>query len=461
MNFLKKDIKKNLKKEESDLRDIWRRIKTRDFSGNTGLAIKNSMYQFSTNIVGKIGSFIFVIILARLLMPELFGLYSLALSTILIFAAFSELGIGATLIRFISREFGKKTRKIKPLLLYLGKIKSVLILFSAIALLISANYIANTLYQKPIFLALLAGVLYIVFIRATGFLQSMLRASNNFRSIFKREFVFQTARIILVPLAVFFALKYSLSDENVLMLIILLLAASFLITFVLLFFDIKKIYSDKLLQPDKKQKLSKKQKKTINKFLIATATLALSGVFFGNIDRVMLGHFVEGEFIGYYTAAFSLIGALTPLIGFAAIVLLPIFSRLKGKRLEAGFKKSLRITFLIATGVFLATLFLSYFAILIIFGRSYIPAENVLRILAALLFAIPATAIYQSYYISQGRPSTVAKLLVVSTILNIILNYALITSLLPYGQITAVYGAAIATLISKFFYLGGLAWRRR
>jgi len=460
MNFFRKNIKKNLKKEESDLRDIWRRIKTRDFSGNTGLAIKNSMYQFSTNMVGKIGSFIFVIILARLLMPELFGLYSLALSTILIFSAVSELGINNTLITFVSKEFNKKTKKIKPLFLYLKKIKSALILFSSLILLASARYIANSFYQKPILLALVAGALYIIFIQALGFLQAMLQASNNFRSVFKREVVFQISRIILVPLAVFFALKYSLSDEKVLMLIIFFLAFSLFLASVFLFFDVKKIYLKKL-KSEKIFKLPKKQKSTINKFLLATATLALSGVFFGNIDRVMLGHFVEGEFIGYYTAAFSLIGALTPLIGFAAIVLLPIFSRLKGKRLEVGFKKSLKITFLIATGAFLATLFLSYFAILIIFGRDYIPAENVLRIFAVLLFVIPATSIYSSYYLSQGKPNKVAKLLIASTILNIILNYALITSLLPYGQITAVYGAAIATLISKFFYLGGLAWRRR
>ena len=449
-----------LKKEEKDIKDIWRRIRKRDFSGNTGLVIKNSFYQFSKNITAKLGSFIFIIILARLLLPEMFGLYSLALSIILIFAAVSELGISTTLIRFIAKEQGKKRRKLKAYLLYLGKIKIFLVFFSAILLLLSASYISHNFYQKPIFLALLTGALYIIFIQIMAFLQSLLRASNHFKVIFKREIILQISRIILVPLAVVFAIRYSLSNEINLMLIILFLAFSFLLTSIFLFFDVRKIYSKKI-KTEKTSKLKKKQKIIINKFLLASAALVLSGVFFANIDKVMLGRFVQAEFIGYYTAAFSLIGALTLLIGFAAIVVLPIFSRLKGKRLEEGFKKTIRITLLFSIGAFLLTVILSYFVILIIYGKEYILATNILRLLSILLFIIPILAIYQAYYISQAKPQTVAKILIMATILNIVLNYILITSLLPYGHLAAVYGAGTATIISQGFYLVMLVVGRR
>ncbi len=459
-SFFKEKIKKNVISEEKDIKDIWRRIRKKDFSGNTGLVIKNSIYQFSKDITAKVGSLIFTIIIARLLLPELFGLYSLALSTIIIFTAISQLGINQVLVRFISKEFGKKTRRLKAYLLYLGKIKIILVFFSAIVLLISANYIANNFYQKPIFLALLAGVFYIIFIQIMRFLQSMLQASNYFKAIFKREIIFQISRIILVPLAVVFAIKYSLSNEISLMLIILFLALSLFLTSLFLFFDVKKIYSKKL-KNEKANKLQKKQKTVINKFILATIAFILSGIFFGNIDRVMLGYFVQAEFIGYYTASFSLVGALATLIGFAAIVVLPIFSRLKGKRLEQGFKKSIRITFLFSIGTFLATLILAYFVILIVYGKEYLLATNILRILSLLLFTIPIMAIYQAYYISQGKPQTAAKILILATILNIFLNYILITSLLPYGHLAAVYGAAIATIISQGFLLGGLILKRK
>ena len=133
------------------IKDIFRRIRKRDFSGNTGLVIKNSIYQFSTNLVTKIGSLIFVIILARMLMPELFGLYSLALSTILIFVAFSELGIGQTLIRFVSKEFGKNKNP-KFYVVYLAKLKLFLI-----------KYI-NLIKKNPLHLVWIVAVILLVFI---------------------------------------------------------------------------------------------------------------------------------------------------------------------------------------------------------------------------------------------------------------------------------------------------------
>src|SRR3989344_9102241 len=100
------DFKKNFK-------DIFIRVIKKDYSGNTGITIKNGIAQFSTNLFAKIGSLFFTIILARILMPELFGLYSLALSTIMIFASLSELGINLALTKFVSREFERNKKRIK------------------------------------------------------------------------------------------------------------------------------------------------------------------------------------------------------------------------------------------------------------------------------------------------------------------------------------------------------------
>lgn len=105
------NAKGNLSSGINDLKSVWRRITKRDFSGETGVALKNSVYQFLTNLTTKVGSLIFTIILARILMPELYGNYSLALATILIFAAISDLGIGNSLIRFVSREIGRRNWK--------------------------------------------------------------------------------------------------------------------------------------------------------------------------------------------------------------------------------------------------------------------------------------------------------------------------------------------------------------
>lgn len=442
-----------IKKEGIEIKEIWRRIRKKDFSGNEGLAVKNSIYQFSTNLVAKAGSFIITIILARLLMPELFGLYNLALSTILLFYAVSNLGVGETLVRFVSRELGRKNkRKAKEYVFYLGKLRLILIFIAGLFLIFSARFISENYYQKPLFLALIAGSLYILFVGLVSFLESVLQSVNYFKGIFQKEIIFQISRIILVPLAVLLALKGSLSGEKILFLIIMMLSLSYLLTFLFIStVSRKKVDFIKT----KRSALTQNQARRTRKFLFITAAFVFSGFFFGSIDKIILGRFVASEFIGYYSAAFNLVAAIPPFLGFG-VVLFPIFSRLKRKSLARGLKKSVRITLALSFILFLLTLILSHWAILIIFGEAYLIATNLLRLLSALILVSPLIGIYTVYFMSRGKPQIVAKLLIFSTIINILLNYILITSFLRYGELAAVFGAGIATVISQFFYLSGL-----
>jgi len=82
-----------IKQEKTEFINIFRKNKKRDFLGNEGMAIKNSSFQISKTIIAKAGGLLFTILLARALMPELFGLYSLALSTIFLFMGFIDMGI--------------------------------------------------------------------------------------------------------------------------------------------------------------------------------------------------------------------------------------------------------------------------------------------------------------------------------------------------------------------------------
>ena len=132
-------------------------IRKREFKGYTGLAVKNSIYQSAITFVSRFGALIFTFILARIMLPELFGLYSLALSTILLFSMFSDLGIAQTFIKYVSSSLGKnKNSEAKAYSLYLAKIKLTLLLIASAILILSASFIATTIYNKPIFLALIS-----------------------------------------------------------------------------------------------------------------------------------------------------------------------------------------------------------------------------------------------------------------------------------------------------------------
>ena len=315
-------------------------LKKRKFIGYTGLAIKNSIYQFLTSLVGKVGGLIFTIILARILMPELFGLYSLALSTIFIFISLTDLGISSAIVVFVSKYISQnKDQKAKAYLTYLFKLRILLLGILIIFLALSSKFLAQNYYQKPIFLALLAGTLYLIFFSLITFIQSILHSLNKFKEIFYKEIFSQIIRFVLAPLFILFILKKSLSQEINLFWIVAIIALTYF--FALIFLWILTKNKIKFLKT-KNQLISKKEKIKLILFILPLSATIFTEAFFGNIDIIMLGRFISAELIGYYKASFILIFSIAPLLSFST-VLFPIFSRLKGKRLEKGFKKTINI----------------------------------------------------------------------------------------------------------------------
>jgi O-antigen/teichoic acid export membrane protein len=377
------------------------------------------------------------------------------LSTIVIFATLSELGISNTLVRFVSRSLGHANKKrAKSYLVYLAKIKFILVLISMAVLVVLSKYLSNIYFQKPLFLAFIAGSLYILFQGAATFMQAVLPAFNYFKGIFTNEVFFQITKLVLVPVVIILTLKYSLSNQYILFYVILALSTSYLFSFLfMLFFPLRKSNPLK----NEKSKIKLKNHKEENKFLLSAAALILSGVFFGYVDKVVLGHFVASEFIGYYSVALTLIGGAASLLGFGSSALLPIFSRIDNKeQLQRGLTKSLKITLFASFIIFIGTIIIASPLIIILYGSSYSPAVNMLRAMSLLLFIIPLIGIYSTYFLSKGKPNILVFFLIISTVVNIGLNYLFISLLLKYSQLWATYGTIIAITISNLVYLLGM-----
>ena len=346
-------------------------------------------------------------------------------------------------------EIGKNNpRKAKGYFIYLSKVKLVLIAISILSLVVLANFISNTYYQKPLFLALVFGSFYILFSGISVMLKASFEAINDFKVIFYQEVLFQLVRILLIPLSILFLIKSMVSGSIVVSYVILGLSFSYLVSLIFFTSHHKKIPFLK----EKATNLTKIEKSRLKKFVLAIFFIILSGVFFSYIDRVILGYFVEAEFVGYYSAAFSLISSASILVTFST-ALLPIFSRLNIKKLKSLYEKTLGIVIAFSTALFLLFLIFSPLIIKIVFGNEYLPTIGVLRLFSAMLILIPLISLSATYLVASGRPEIVSKFLVISTIMNIVLNYILISQFVAFGQIYAVYGSIIATIISNVFYM--------
>ena len=443
-----------IQKGEEEFFKLFSKFKKRDFSGNEGQAIENSGYQLAITLIAKFGSLIFTIVMARMLMPELFGLYSLALGTIVLFTGFSDFGIGAALVTFVSKSLGKKNpQKAKAYFSKLIKLKFIIVLFATIVLLSLAYFVAKFYYHKPIFYALLVGGLYLPLSSFLGFFEGIFRATNRFKYILIKEILYQFLRFGLIPISIFFLLKTNISQESLIASIILILSLCFSTSLLfLLIFSRKKVNFIKL----KKQSLSPKDKSGLRKFILPLILTVLSGAFFGYIDMVMLGHFVTSEFVGYYSAAFSLIASAATILSFSFGALLPIFSRLRKKQVNLGFKRVLIINFVFSFIAALVTFFLAKYVVLVAYGISYLPSISLLKAFAIFLLFGSTISIYEMYFTSQEKTKVLAILVVISTLINISLNFVFINYGLRFGMFEAIFGACIATLISRALYLIGL-----
>jgi len=392
-------------------------------------------------------------------MPELFGLYSLALGTIVLVAGFSDFGLGMAMITFVSKALGNQDqKKAKAYFSKLIRFKFLIVALATIVLLGSAYFIANNYYNKPIFYALLAGGLYIPFASMAGFFEGIFRSTNKFKFILIKEIVYQALRFSIIPLSILFLMKRGLNNSTVIAGIILALSFCFFVMLIFLFI----LYKKKIkFSKEKRSELSLGETRSLKRFILPLTFSILSGIFFGYIDTIMLGHFVTGEFIGYYSAAFTLVASAVTIISFAAGGLFPLFVRLKGKELEKGFLKTKNMILLISVLAGIFTLLFAKHILFVVYGVNYLPSVLILQIFSIFVLVGPMIALYDTYFTSQERTKIIAILLIITTVVNVILNYFFITYGLKFGMFEALIGACVATLISRIAYLVGLIVLRK
>jgi len=458
MKGIFKKIVRTVDSEEKDIENIFQRLKNRDFSGNTGKVIKNSSYSLATILTTKIGALIFTILIARIMAPELYGLYGLALSTILLFSFFSDFGISETLFTFLSKTIDKDKKKAKGYFNYLTKYKLGLIFLSMLTLLIMARWLSFIYYSKPIYYALLAGGIYLFTSISITYFSIVFTSQNKFKPIFIKEVIFQVLRFAILPILTIFLLRNGVKTELFLFWIFMALSFCYLVTSAYLIISLK--YS-RPFNKERESKLTKKEKLKLKSFIIPLSVTAVSGVFFGYIDQVMLGAKVLGEFIGYYQVGFNLVTAAIAIISFSTVAIFPIFARLDKKRLNKAFRKARNLIFLIGITTMILTLIIAPYLVKFVYGSDYLPAVLYLRIFSLLLISFPLISIYNAYFVSQKITLEPSIILVASTVLNITLNYFLINWGFSYSMHYAVIGAATATIISRYTYLAGLIILRR
>mgnify|MGYP000159065147 CR=1 FL=1 len=400
--------------------------------------LKNTLFNSSSIIVRGVGGLIFSIVLARLLHPELFGMYHLSLSVAFILLTFTDLGVNRTMVRYVSYALGKGDKTLaRSFFRYLLKIKFLLAFFPSVALILLAEPLATYVFhESKLTLPLRITGVFLFFFSFLDFVSAAFESLQEFKYVAVKQLAYEGLRLIIIPLLVL--LGYSVYGA--------LAGLTIAVIFTLLILLISLLKKHPYLFKGNVVGIDKRR---ILRFLgYLTFSTLIAGLFFHHIDAVMLGILMTPKDVGYYRAAFNVVVAFMGLVS-ATTVLFPVFTQLEGAELKNAFRKTFRYLSMLAFPCAFGLASIANPVIRVVYGEEYLPAILPFYVLC-LIIAITPMDFFGTLFGAKEKPEYPAVVTIIASLANVILNYVFI---LNFG----VVGAAIATVSVRYFAALSLA----
>lgn len=385
------------------------------------------------NLISVIVAFVTSIVIARILGPQEFGLYSLVMVVVMFFIVFTDFIIGASLTRYTSYFLSQKQfGKIKSLFMFLIKYKIIVSVIISSILIIFPNEIALYVFNKTGITAVIMYSGVIIFI--SSFIEFFVAFFNGLRNIKNITLIRLVERFskLVFPLAfIFIGLGYLGAIYG--------LIVSSLIGLMVVFIMLRKYFH---IFKTKKSKINRNE---IYRFGIWSFISSVTITIFAMTDSLMISILRTIPEIGFYKIATMWVFAIINFIPISGLVMYAYFSKKQSKKsTELMFSTAFRYTSLI---VFPLAFLLSAFSeplISIFYGEDYIISGNVLTILGFAAIPLALGSIIISYFSGINKPDITTKIVSIALLINIILNYFFITT---YGIIGAAFATIIALII--------------
>jgi len=338
-------------------------------------AAKGGTIIFAGSLFGYVMRFILGILLARYLGAEQFGLYDLTLTAISVTASLATLGMGPTLVRYVSIFLSKKDSNSLWGTLQIGLgLPLLLSLFIGITIFALATPISKEIFDEQRLVPLLK--IASLAIPFTTLNELMAFATRGFKkmqySVIAQEISHSVIKLILILLLAIIGLKTTMAvGAHVITLAI--------VTIMLLYF-LNKLFS--LMRPSRTGK--RKTKELLN-YALPVYLSSLIDLFRGNLEPILLGAMHSFTQVGVFSVANRVTTIGTMINDSLFFSSMPIVSELhdQGKMEQLGdfYQTTTRWTFTFNLPLFL-TIVLFPYSILSVFGQSFTGGATALIILA-------------------------------------------------------------------------------
>lgn len=400
---------------------------------------KSASYSFVIKITGLLLGFSIQVVLARTLGVDEFGLYSFVATMVMFISTMTILGLDKSIIRFLPEYTNNNEIDLLSSFVIWSLRKLFLATCIVSALLLIFEPVLASLATPVGGVLLILAVALIIINVPVNYISGVLLAM-------KKPVLSQFPSSVLKPLIILLSIIIAITIFSVELdaadvITINIIVSIFMLLVYVVFFFRHKSFKIKL------ENNVYEHKKEWWKTSIGFIGITLCNLIITQTDIMMIGSLLAPKEVALYAVAAKISGLLLFFLASVNAVVAPLISEYYHGSKRDELIKIVGISSKIITisTVFSAIVIIVFSnTILSIFGVEYLIAKDVLIVLC-LGHCVNALTGSVSYIMSMtGYQGYVIKILVVSSVINLLLNWILINN---FGIIGAAYATAIATIV--------------
>ena len=397
---------------------------------NTRTIAANTVWLFSEKVVGRLITFLLMVVLARALGTVGFGKLNFANSFAVVFIFLADMGIGTLITRDIAANRDGAAA-------YFGK--SVVLIAPLIAL-------AAVVITGAAFIADVPGdTFYLIFLFAGYQLLKNLGAvyAAVFRAFERMQYAAGVLLVERILLLVFCLLALRFSSTLIGIGVAYLLAGALFLVLTVTLVHARFIVPEYRIKPEHFKYMVRQG--------FPLAVVAVLSLFYFNIDMIMLGKLRGEASVGVYGAAYRLFFTLATLFNPLLTAVFPTMSRLyqetAGARLARVYRTSVKFLLGVSIPLVVGGAMLSEGIIDFVYGSEFGASAPVFRWFSLIIFVGYLNSMNCYFLTSIRRQGILAKAIGLTAAVNLILNWVMIPM---HGELGAVW----ATMVSEVLLLG-------
>ncbi|MBR9703519.1 flippase, partial [Candidatus Woesearchaeota archaeon] len=383
--------------------------------------------------MAQVFAYLLRLLLARNLSMEEYGLVYAVIGFFGLVAIFHTLGIGEAITKYVAAALAKKNFvHVKELMIWAAIILYTAATALAVILLFLAQWLADVYIKSPEAAILIKIYVVVMFLSPAYAIISAAFVGYQRLNILALLRVVQAA-VLLIAAYVFI----QHGAVGVMMSYLLAVLITDVLAFTLFFKDFPRV----------RFTLKKKTCKKLIAFGLPVMFTSVASVILVSTDTVLVTIFNGLEAVAIYQAALPTANILLFLTGLILTVFMPLVAEIWERKQYKILKTTTPLLYKYAAVLMVLPVIavIAYADVILnlLFGQAYVPAENILRLLALSSLFHVVNGVSIAVLTGIGKPGEHMKSMLFGALINLILNFALIPT---YGPL----GAAASTVVSSF-----------